>query len=129
MPVNMGPHKVAWSTEVAALVHAGDMSAASITSSPTNVHSCDTVGWQIKWSGGTGTLSYEVSNNYDRQANTGDWTELSAAAFSPSLTHPAGSASSTTVRIPDCDVEWVRVKYTRTSGSGNLEAWVKGKGA
>ena len=125
---NTRPFQVDWSTGVSGNTKNGDMSQASITSSVTNLAGLRNVSYQLKWTGGTGTISIQVSNNYDPHLATGDWEPLDSSSFSPALSQPAGSAGSQFIEIPDIDAEWIRVKYTRTGGSGTLTGWVKAKG-
>ena len=128
------PIKLRWSSEVSSVAGNGDMSQASITSSPIGLATIRDCGLQLKWSGGTGTLTIEVSNNAVQRhptdafasVNTGDWVTLT---LDRAITQPAGSASGDVIDLSEIPFRWARVKYTRSAGSGTLEGWASGKAA
>lgn len=110
----------------------GDMAQTSITGTETNCEGIGTLSYQVKWAAtGTpiGVLSFEQSNNYDRDTGTGDWVPCdSTRILGLSSCHPAGTAGSHLITI-GTDVfqgRWIRIKYTRTSGTGTINAWVFG---
>jgi hypothetical protein len=122
-----------WSSVVSGgLATDGDMSQTSITSTPTNVEGIKTLSYQLTWAATgspIGTLSFEGSNNYSSTAGTGTWVAFSSSLIvGLSSVHPAGSAGDHLVTIDTgvCKARHIRVKYTRTSGSGTLTGWVFG---
>lgn len=100
-----------------AIITAGDMSG-SLTSSVTNINFLDNIGIQLIFTGSpTGTFSVEVSND-----NT-SWTALS---LSPAPA-ASGSAGNQYIDLNQLSAAWIRTKYTRTSGSGSLTAYLSAK--
>lgn len=99
------------------LITAGDMSA-SITSPSVDIRWFDNLIMYISFSGTpTGTFSVETS---------GDQVTWFDIGLSPA---PAATGSGNTIRIsmnqlPD---SYIRLKYTRTSGTGTLTASLAGK--
>ena len=107
----------------------GDMSG-NITSEVTVITNISMVSYAVSWSGSSpvGTFSVEVSNDYEKNAaggvaNAGTWTALTLSA-SPSVSGNTGNGFIDLGRI---SAYAVRLKYTRTSGSGTLQATVAGK--
>jgi len=103
---------------------------AVLTSSPTNINKLSGVGYQFSWTGTpNGSLSFEVSNNYDPQNTTGAvWTALSTSLIAGySGISPAGSAGNSYVDLTGLKAKWVRCKYTNSSSTGTLDVYVSGK--
>lgn len=104
--------------------------AASYTGAATNIAYLDNVMIQLNWSGApVGTFAVEISNDYQQDAqgnvvNAGNWHVLTV---SPALAAPAGSASSTYTLISNLGAPWIRVVYTRTSGTGALDMYITAK--
>lgn len=101
---------------------------ASVTSSPTQIQFLDNVCYQVIWSAGStpvGTLSVEVSVNYDPQVNpdTSTWTALTLPV-TPSV---SGNSGSFILDLNQLSMPWVRLKYVRSSGSGTLNAYISAK--
>ena len=94
----------------------GDMSS-DVTTSATQIMHTDRPSYEIAWTGTpTGTFSVEVSHTGN------NWSEVS---LSSPIT-AAGSADSAFVDI-ESGAKYVRLKYTASSGSGTLNAWVASK--
>jgi hypothetical protein len=96
----------------------GDMSAATIQSSTTNVQNLDVVSYQISWTtGAVGTLAVYASGD--------------GVTFEPlqnfAINSPNNSASGTWVDIQQCGAFYMYLLYTKTSGTGTLNAKVCGK--
>jgi hypothetical protein len=110
-------------------ITAGDMSQSSITSKVTNILNLDNVGIQLNWSGApVGTFAIQVSMDYqqDAQGNVtkaGNWVSI---ALSPALA-AAGSGDSAYADLAGLSAPWIRVVYTKTSGTGTLNAFISGK--
>lgn len=111
------------------LISAGDMSG-SITSIACEIQLQDNIGVQLNWSGvPVGTFSIQVSNDHREDSkgnilNPGTWVSL---PLSPSIT-ATGSPDSAYVDLNQLSAMYMRVVFTRTSGSGTLNAFVSGKG-
>ena len=113
------------------IVTAGSM-AANITSTVTSIKYLDTVAFQLNiGSGATGTFDIQSSLDYvqDSQGNVvvpGNW--ISVKSLFDSITNPAGSASEQLVTsIRALPLEWLRLIYTASSGSGTLNAFITAK--
>lgn len=106
----------------------GDMSA-SITSEPTIIQKLSFVSYSVVFTGTpTGTFSVEVSNDYKVngegvEINPGNWTAVTLTG-SPVA---SGSASNGFIDLDGISAYAVRLVYTRTSGSGTLNAVICGK--
>lgn len=107
----------------------GDMSQASITSTVTNLQFLDNVCVQLNFTGTpTGTFEVQVSLDHAQDQNgnvsvAGNWTALTLSP-SPAAT---GSASTIFIDMNQLSAPWIRVVYTRTSGSGTLNAYIGAK--
>lgn len=102
--------------------------AATITSAATNVEFLDNIGFQIVWtsSDAIGTITIEGSNTYNPNLNVaGSWFALT---FSPALTQPASNNGNYGISVNQFPWSWIRVVYTRSSGSGTLTATLSAKG-
>ncbi len=107
------------------------MASASITSAVTNVEGLDNIGIQFNWSGASpvGTFTVEVSIDYAQDylgnvTNAGTWNTL---AISPAVAATGTSPDSAFIALNQLPAPWVRVKYTRTSGTGTLQSFISGK--
>lgn len=135
------------STTTVALVTDGYM-GANLNSA---VISCDpwslvSIHYWISAGSPTGTLDIQVSNQESNLIDgyTGGTTALNTALNTlitqwvslhdvvPSISFTAysisgGSPSSGIVNIANCGFKWIRIKYTASSGTGTLQARLKGK--
>lgn len=108
----------------------GDMSA-DITSPVTDIRFIDNVALLLKWTGTpVGTFAVQGSVDYvaalpnaSRVANAGTWTSLTLSP-TPSA---AGSADHVLIDLPALGFPFIRVVYTRTSGTGTLTMYISGK--
>lgn len=101
------------------VLNAGDASTATLTSSSTNIQFLDDIAYQAIWTGTpTGTLTIEAS------LDNSNWATITTTFTS----NPAGSASNSVANVPTAGYSYLRVKYTRTSGTGTLTIYVAGKG-
>lgn len=109
----------------------GNMGSASLTSLVTIIQKLSIVSYDIAWSAGStpvGDITVEVSNTYSLDAsgavaNAGTWTAI--ALSSP--IHITGNSGNAFVSLSELGAYAIRVKYTRTSGSGTLNVTVAGK--
>jgi hypothetical protein len=111
------------------VISAGNMGAASITSSVLNIQNQDNLGIQFIWTGTpTGTFGFEVSLNHKEGPNgntlvEGDWSPIAIPGIVAS-----GSAGNAYVGLNQVGAPFIRVTYTRTSGTGTLNAYISAKG-
>ena len=95
----------------------GSMGGSITQTDPTNIQYMDRVGVQLSWTGTpTGDFTVEVSN--DKVV----WNELT---LSVAIT-AAGSADDAFIDA-ETAARFFRVVYTRTSGTGTLQAHIAGK--
>lgn len=108
----------------------GDMSQATVTSSVTIVQSIPAIAYSFSWTGTpTGTFSVEVSNDYALNAdgrtvkNSGTWSSLPLGG-TVSVTADSGTGA---IDVRETGFYAIRLVYTRSAGSGTLNAYVAGK--
>ena len=102
--------------------------ASSLTSSPTNISLLDNVGIQADIASGdaAGTLAVQVSATYEQDAqgnvlNAGTWVTLTSQAIA------AGAPANSYFDLNQMSAPWIRLIYTRTSGSGTITATIVAK--
>lgn len=105
--------------------------SSDVTSLVTNINMISCIGYTISWTGTpTGTFSVEVSQDYvapvgvqDEPLNAGTWVAVN-------LSVPVVASGTPDTAFIDVDITgaaYVRLKYTRTSGTGTLNATIAGK--
>lgn len=110
------------------IITSGNM-AASITSAAQEIQYQDNIGIQLNWSGApVGTFSVQISMDHkeDIEGNivtAGNWITL---PLSPAIT-ASGTPDTAYIDLNQQSAPYVRVVYTRTSGTGTLNAFVTGK--
>lgn len=110
-------------------ITSGNMASASITSTVSNIQHLDNIGIQLQWTGvPVGTFAIQVSADYAQDiegnvTNTGTWTTLT---LGPGIS-AAGSADNAYVDLNQLSSPWIRVVYTKTSGTGTLNGYIVGK--
>jgi len=98
----------------------GNMALASITSTIIPITYQDNVGIEITWTGSpTGVIEVDASVG---------GTTYYALTFDPVLAQPAGSASGYLINLNQFPFAYFKVVYTRTSGSGTLNAYAMTRG-
>jgi hypothetical protein len=103
---------------------------ANITSNPVNIKNQDNVGVQLHWTGTpVGTFGVQISSNHiqDPVGNVlfeGNWVTL---PLSPAIT-AVGSGDDAYIDLNQMSAQWVKVIYTRTSGTGSVDAVTVAKG-
>lgn len=100
--------------------------AANVASSVTNIEFLDNIGVQFNFttSDAVGTFQVQVSMDYNPVAPTAaNWVNL---ALSPA---PVAASANDSIYIDmnQLSAPWLRSTYTRTSGSGTLNAFICGK--
>ncbi len=114
------------------LFAAGNQSmAGSLTSAVVEVRNQDNIGIQLHWTGTApvGTFSFEISSDYlvdieGNVQNAGNWIALTV---SPAIA-AAGAGDDAYVDFNQLSAQYIRVKYTRTSGTGTLTGIAVAKG-
>lgn len=110
-------------------ITSGAMSTASLTSLVTNIRNLDNIVVQLNFTGTpTGTFAVQVSADYAQDSlgnvtNTGNWVPLLLAP-APIASGAAGQIIISLVELP---APYIRVVYTKTSGTGTLNAFITGK--
>lgn len=107
----------------------GDMSG-NITSKPTIIQKLSMIGYDISWTGTApvGTMSVQVSNTYSENAdgtvrNAGNWTTLTLSSPTP----VSGATGNGFIDVDATGAYAMRLVYTRTSGTGTMNATITAK--
>lgn len=116
-----GPHSV---------ITNGSM-AGNITSEVTIIHNLSMVSYDVSWTAGStpvGVLTVQVSNTYKQNADgsvktAGNWTTLTMST----TMSVSGNTGSGFADVDASSAYAVRLVYTRTSGTGVLNAVVNAK--
>ncbi len=100
----------------------GTSLGASFNSNPVSVLYSDNIGIQLVWTGTpTGQFGIEISNtatlSTTGQITGGTWTTLTGT-----YPAPAGSASNGFISLTNICAAFIRVTYTRGSGTGAVTA-------
>lgn len=117
---------------------AGDMSASSITSTVSNIEQLDNIGLQLSWTDApVGSFQIQVSIDHAQDINgnvtvPGSWTPLVVSYLSGGTLSQATSISTSVgspiyVDLTQLSAPWIRVVYTRTSGTGTLSGFITAK--
>lgn len=112
------------------IVTAGNMSSATITSIGIDLNQLDLDSIQAVWTGSpVGTLKIQVSNDIvavapgaNPAANVTHWSDYTGSSTAVS------GAGDITYNMTFVGYRWVQLVYTKTSGSGTLNATFSGKG-
>lgn len=104
--------------------------SASRTSSGIHVQNSDNIGIEFVWTGTpTGTFGIDVTNsatlNPDGTVSGGTWTPL--VLTSPDVPEATGSSGNGFIDLNQTGAAFVRVTYTRVSGTGNCTAILTAK--
>lgn len=111
------------------IISAGDMSLTSITSKVTNIQYLDNIGMQFNFTGApVGTFDVQVSGDYltDELGNiisAGNWISVNL----PQQPVASGAAGSIYVDLNQLSAPYIRAVYTKTSGTGTLNAFITAK--
>lgn len=109
---------------------AGDMSQATLTSAVTIIQNLSMISYDVSWTGTSpsGTISVQATNTYTQNADgtvatSGNWNTLPLST-TPTI---SGNSGNGLIDIDAMGGYAVRLVYTRTSGTGTLNATVNGK--
>lgn len=122
-----GNHAITETVTDAGFVVSGMSAGTDIYSKYVNVEGLERGSFQYQWtsSNAVGTFTVEVSNNYDKARDTGDWDPWTPAT---TITNPSSNNGDKVIDLGFICFRWVRMKYVRTSGTGTLNAWFNGRG-
>lgn len=107
----------------AQIITACDMSTASCTSSVVDTNQLPVIGLQAVYAGSpNGTIVVQVSgDNVPLASSVTNWTTY------PSSSQSIAAAGSFVWNIAPFGFRWVRLLYTKVSGTGTLNATFNGK--
>jgi len=107
----------------------GDMSG-NIISAVTIIQKLSMISYDISWSGTTpvGAMSVQVSNSYSQNAdgsvrNAGNWTTLTLSS-PPTV---SGNTGNGFIDVDATGAFAMRLVFTRTSGTGTMQATISAK--
>lgn len=112
-----------------AMVVSQDMSAASITSNVIDIRYLDDIAIQAVWTGTSpvGTITVQGSLDYSAPpmaiANAGIWTTV---VLSPTAA-VSGNTGNILINMDQLSFPYIRIVYTKTSGTGTLSTYICGK--
>jgi len=118
------------------VITSGDMSAASITSDVTIVQQLSNICYSYSWTGSTpvGTLKVQASNDYSIDPggvvlNAGTWNtlDLEVNGSVVSSIDVTGNTGNGMINIANLAAYAIRTVYTKTSGTGTLQAIIVAK--
>jgi hypothetical protein len=106
------------------IVTAGDMSTASILSPGTELRDVPLASIHAIWTGSpVGTLIVQISGDMVAdQSLVTNWSDFSGSSIA------INGASDVMYNMPNAGYRWARLKYTKTSGTGTLNAILSAKG-
>lgn len=113
------------------IISAGDMSQATVVSNGIDMNQIALASIQAVYTGApVGTLTLEISNDIvaidPTVANQGaavtNWSTYTGSSLAIS------AAGNFTYNLSDIGYRWIRVKYTKTSGTGTINATLSAKG-
>jgi hypothetical protein len=112
------------------IVSAGDQSLATVTSTITSIEFLDNIGIQVNILTGTASGSFDVQISGDhREVNgnvtvAGNWISL-GSSYTATVT--SGSPANIYFDLNQLSAPYVRLLYTKSSGTGTFDAFVVGK--
>ncbi len=105
--------------------------ATSVTTTPTHIAFLDNIAVQIDitTSDGIGTFALQGSCDYvkgdaENAAVTGNWVTIT---LSPTIPASASADAHTLINMQQLAFPWIRLVYTRSSGTGTLAVTITGK--
>jgi hypothetical protein len=113
------------------IVSAGDMSQATVASGAQNIQMIDNVGIQVNILTGTATGTFDVQVSADHvEVNNqimtaGTWISL-GTPYQAAIT--SGSPANVYFDINQHSSQYIRILWTKTSGTGTFDALIVGKG-
>lgn len=95
--------------------------AASITSPTTQIDKIDQLCYQVSWTSSNAVGVISVQGSVDNE----NFIDLT---FTPVLTQPNSDNGSYLINLSLIPFPYIRLKYTRTSGTGNMKVYLSAKG-
>lgn len=95
--------------------------AADIIGPTTHIDTADGLCYQVSWTSSDAVGVISIQGSVDN-VNFDDIT------FTPGLTQPASNNGAYLINMALVPFPYVRFKYTRTSGSGNMTVYLSAKG-
>lgn len=113
---------------------AGDQSQATVTSAVTNIQGMDNIGIQINILTGTASGTFDVQISADHQEVNGNvtvagtWNKL-GSTYTLTLTSGvfADGTASAYYDLSQLSAPFVRLLYTKSSGTGTFDSFIVGK--
>lgn len=108
------------------IIDSGDMSEATITSEIYEIKRGYGYSVQFAWSGTSpvGTIKLQASNDLvPRESEISNWTDITG-----STVDVTGNTGTGMLNVTSSMYSWVRAVYTKTSGTGTLNAVLQEKG-
>lgn len=112
------------------IVSAGDMSLATVTSTIQNIQPMDNIGIQVNILTGTPTGTFDVQVSADhvetngQVITAGSWISL-GSPYQSVIT--SGSPTNVYFDITMHSSQYIRLLYTKTSGTGTFDAFIVAK--
>lgn len=112
------------------LIDGSSMGADITNGRVLSIQGLDNIGVQINVLTGTPTGEFKVQVSADHEEQngvvtaTGNWVDLT---LSPTATVTSGSPTSIYVDLNQLSALYLRVVYTRSSGTGTCDVWAVGK--
>lgn len=107
------------------ILSGGDLSQATVTTNPTNVLQQDNLVYQVNITGASadGTIDVETSTDYNPITNNaGNWVPLGISASCV-----VAGVGTGIIDFNQAGPAWVRLKFTRVSGTGSMDVYISGK--
>jgi hypothetical protein len=108
---------------------------ATITGGWLNVEGADNLSFHIQWASANavGVFSVQGSNaaptmDSSTRLETPAATPAAVTIYTEATTNPNSNNGTHGIPLTDCAYRWVRLIYTRTSGTGTLNVAFMGKG-
>jgi len=102
------------------IINAGDLSQATVTSSIVNLSTVTGYSIACAYSGSspTGTLKIQVSNDFTEDSTAiSNWYDL------PSSSQSISANGNYVWAISDANYKWLKVLWTKTSGTGTINCF------
>lgn len=112
------------------IVTAGDQSLATVASTITNIQGMDNLGIQVHIASGTASGTFDVQISADHVeingvvTTVGNWVSL-GSTYTATVT--SGSPADIYFDLNQLSAPYIRLLYTKTSGTGTFNAFIVGK--
>lgn len=112
------------------IISSGDASQATVASTVINIQGLDNVGIQANITVGSPSGTFDVQVSADHQevngqvVAAGNWVSI-GSSYTATIT--SGSPAQVYFDLNQLSSQYVRLLYTKTSGTGNFDAFIVGK--